>query len=48
MAFAADYIPAELEYTNEEGRVIGYWAYGRWEPGRPYQGQPGYKVIQKS
>jgi len=29
---------AEIEYTDRFGRVIGYWAYGSFDPQLPYQG----------
>ena len=31
-------IAAEVEYTDRWGRVIGYWAYGSFDPRLPYQG----------
>jgi len=31
-------IPCEAEYTDRWGRVIGYWAYGSFDPRLPYQG----------
>jgi len=30
--------PAEIEYRNSEGKVVGYWAYGHFDPSLPYQG----------
>ena len=33
-------VPAEVEYTNQNGEVIGYWAYGEFDPNLPYQGYP--------
>ena len=29
----------EIEYTGRLGRVIGYWAYGSFDPRLPYQGE---------
>jgi len=31
--------PCEIEYTGRFGRVIGYWAYGSFDPSEPYQGE---------
>ena len=28
----------EVEFTGRGGRVIGYWAYGVFDPRLPYQG----------
>jgi len=36
---AGDNVPAEIEYQDEDGKVIGYWAYGRFDPDLPYQGE---------
>ena len=33
-----DMTPAEIEYTGRNGRVVGYWAYGSFDPNSPYQG----------
>lgn len=30
--------PCEIEYYDEQGVVIGYWAYGSYDPDLPYQG----------
>ena len=38
IATAGDSIPAEIEYYNEKGEVIGFWAYGYFHPDYPYQG----------
>lgn len=35
---AADSTPAEIEYTNDSGEIVGYWAYGSFDPAYPYQG----------
>ena len=29
----------EIEYTDQHGNVVGYWAYGSYDPSLPYQGQ---------
>lgn len=31
-------VVSELEYKDKEGNVIGYWAYGFYDPRLPYQG----------
>ncbi len=36
---AGDNVPAEIEYLDRWGNVIGFWAYGSWQPGCPYQGE---------
>lgn len=33
------YMPVEIEYKDRRGRVVGYWAYGAWEPEGPFKGQ---------
>lgn len=33
-----DCVPAEIEYRDSKGRVIGFWAYGYWHPDYPFQG----------
>jgi len=38
MATAGDNVPAEIEYRDKKGRVIGFWAYGYFHPDLPYQG----------
>ena len=30
---------SEIEYTDKRGRVVGYWAYGSFDPTLPYQGE---------
>ena len=35
-----NYTPCEIEYVDKNGKTIGYWAYGYFEPYLPYQGQP--------
>lgn len=32
-------IPCEIEYVGRWGRVVGFWAYGCWDPAGPYQGE---------
>jgi len=34
-----DFLPCEIEYKDATGKIVGYWAYGYWEPDLPYQGQ---------
>lgn len=34
-----DNLTTEVEYTNIDGKVVGYWAYGSWDPELPYQGE---------
>lgn len=31
-------VASEIEYTGRFGRVVGYWAYGFYDPAFPYQG----------
>lgn len=28
----------EIEYIDSAGNVVGYWAYGSFDPAYPYQG----------
>jgi hypothetical protein len=35
---AGDGVPAEIEYRGRGGRVIGYFAYGSYDPALPYRG----------
>jgi hypothetical protein len=37
-ATAGDGIPAEIEYRDRRNRVVGFWAYGYWDPNYPYRG----------
>lgn len=30
----------EIEYRGRFGRVVGFWAYGSFDPQYPYQGEP--------
>jgi hypothetical protein len=39
-ATAGDNVPAEIEYLDRRGRVVGFWAYGDWHPRYPYRGEP--------
>ena len=34
-----NYTPCEIKYMDKNGNIIGYWAYGYFEPNLPYQGQ---------
>jgi hypothetical protein len=31
-------IPCEIAYYNIEGDIVGFWAYGYWQPDLPYKG----------
>lgn len=31
--------PCEIAYYSESGEMIGFWAYGHYEPESVYQGQ---------
>lgn len=35
---AGDNVAAEVEYIGRFGRVVGFWAYGSFDPAYPYQG----------
>jgi len=35
---AGDHVISEVEYYDENGVTIGYWAYGSFDPSMPYQG----------
>jgi len=35
-SFVGDVYEAETEFTNEVGEVIGYWAYGYFDPALPF------------
>jgi hypothetical protein len=30
--------PSEIEFIDENGARVGYWAYGSYDPAYPYQG----------
>lgn len=30
-------IPCEIAYYDRNGRMIGYWAYGYFDPNMPYK-----------
>lgn len=32
-------VASEVEYVNENGVVVGYWAYGHFDTRYPYQGE---------
>lgn len=36
-ATAGDHVPAEIEYIGR-GKVVGFYAYGCWDPNLPYRG----------
>ena len=29
----------EVKYVDKNGKILGYWAHGSFEPGLPYVGQ---------
>lgn len=31
-------VPAEITYYNKYGVEVGYWAYGQFDPNKPYRG----------
>ncbi|WP_157657720.1 hypothetical protein [Burkholderia ubonensis] len=31
-------VPSEVEYSGRRGKLVGYWAYGYFDPKLPYQG----------
>jgi len=31
-------VASEVEYRGRNGKVVGYWAYGSFDPAYPYQG----------
>lgn len=35
---AGDGVVAEVEYRGRGGKVVGYWAYGYFDPSLPYRG----------
>jgi len=39
VATAGHDVPAEIEYRDSKNRIIGYWAYGYFDPKYPYKGQ---------
>jgi hypothetical protein len=30
-------VAAEIEYRDKNGEVVGFWAYGSWDPSYPYR-----------
>jgi len=30
---------SEIEYRGRFGKVVGYWAYGSYDPSLPYKGE---------
>jgi hypothetical protein len=40
-ATAGDNIPSEYSYWSK-GKIIGYWAYGSFDPAMPYQGRDSW------
>lgn len=35
---------SEISYIGRNGRIVGYWAYGYWQPDCPYHGQEYVRV----
>jgi hypothetical protein len=31
-------VPCEIQYRDRNGTIIGYWAYGYFDPSLPYKG----------
>ena len=40
-ATAGDNVPAEYSYWSKN-KMIGYWAYGSFDPNMPYQGRESW------
>lgn len=38
MIIFGDGTPAEIEYRDSKGRIVGFWAYGDFDPDYPFQG----------
>lgn len=34
-------MPCEIEYRDAENTLVGFWAYGSFDPELPYQGDEG-------
>ena len=32
-------VASEIAFTSADGTIVGYWAYGHWDPKLPYRGQ---------
>ena len=32
-------LPCEIGYYNSKGELVGYWAYGGFDPAFPYKGE---------
>ncbi len=43
---AGDHVPAEIEYRGQLNRLVGYWAYGSFDPAYPFHGYPGFHVLE--
>lgn len=39
VATAGHCVVSEIEYLDRNGKVVGYWAYGYYDPSLPYQGE---------
>ena len=42
-----NYTVCESEFSCDSCGVIGYWAYGSYDPAYPYPVKPKYTVFQK-
>lgn len=40
VGFAGDHVVSEVEFYGRNHQVIGYWAYGSFDPSLPFQGGP--------
>lgn len=39
------YVTSEYSFKNKKGEVIGYWAYGTFDPSLPYPTNKNYTII---
>jgi hypothetical protein len=46
--FAGDHVVAEVEYRGRGGKLVGYWAYGYFDPAMPYQGGMAPRKLPKA
>jgi len=42
-----NYTVCEEEFYGRNNKVIGYWAYGYYDPSLPYQGQRVFQVYRR-
>lgn len=38
VAYAGDHVVSEIKFTGRGGKIVGYWAYGYFDPALPYRG----------